>query len=40
LTVLISTVVAAGGRSHWYKGVQLLTVYLIFAILFFLWPGG
>jgi Ca2+:H+ antiporter len=38
-TVLIGTVVASGGRSNWYKGVQLLTVYLIFAILFFLLPG-
>jgi len=33
-------VVASGGRSNWYKGVQLLTIYLIFAILFFLFPGG
>jgi len=40
MTVLISTVVASGGRSNWYKGVQLLTIYLIFAILFFLFPGG
>jgi Ca2+:H+ antiporter len=40
MTVVISTVVASGGRSNWYKGVQLLTVYLIFAFLFFLHPGG
>jgi len=40
MAVLIGTVVASGGRSNWYKGVQLLTVYLIFAILFFLFPGG
>jgi Ca2+:H+ antiporter len=40
MTVLIGTVVASGGRSNWYKGVQLLTVYLIFAILFFLLPEG
>ena len=39
-TVLIGTVVASGGRSNWYKGVQLLTIYLIFAIFFFLLPGG
>lgn len=39
-SVLIGTVVAAGGRSNWYKGVQLLTIYLIFAIFFFLLPGG
>jgi Ca2+:H+ antiporter len=40
MTVMIGTVVASGGRSNWYKGVQLLTVYLIFAFLFFLHPGG
>ncbi len=40
MTVMIGTVVAAGGRSNWFKGVQLLTVYLIFAILFLLFPGG
>jgi Ca2+:H+ antiporter len=39
MTLLITTFVASGGRTNWYKGVQLLTVYLIFAILFFLIPG-
>jgi len=39
MTVLIATFVASGGKTHWYKGVQLLTVYFIFAILFFLIPG-
>jgi len=39
MTVLIATFVASGGKTHWYKGVQLLTVYLIFAILFLLIPG-
>jgi Ca2+:H+ antiporter len=39
MTLLIATFVASGGKTHWYKGVQLLTVYLIFAILFFLMPG-
>ncbi len=39
MTVLIGTVVAGDGRSNWYKGVQLLTIYLIFAILFFMLPG-
>jgi Ca2+:H+ antiporter len=38
-TVLIGAIVAAGGRSNWYKGVQLLTIYLIFATLFFMHPG-
>jgi len=32
-------VVAGDGRSNWYKGIQLLTVYLIFAMLFFMMPG-
>ena len=40
MAVLIGTIVASGGRSNWYKGVQLLTVYLIFTIVFFLFPGG
>jgi len=39
MTVLIATFVASGGKTHWYKGVQLLTVYCIFSILFFLIPG-
>jgi Ca2+:H+ antiporter len=39
MTLLIATFVASGGKTHWYKGVQLLTVYLIFSILFFLIPG-
>jgi Ca2+:H+ antiporter len=39
MALLITTFVVSGGRTNWYKGVQLLTVYLIFAILFFLIPG-
>ena len=39
LSVLIGMIVAGDGRSNWYKGVQLLSVYLIFAILFFMIPG-
>lgn len=39
MSVLIATFVASGGKTHWYKGIQLLTVYLIFAILFYLIPG-
>ena len=38
MTVLIGAIVANDGKSNWYKGVQLLTVYLIFAILFFMMP--
>ncbi len=39
ITILITSYVGSGGKSHWYKGVQLLTVYLIFSLLFFLIPG-
>ena len=37
--LLNATFVASGGKTNWYEGVQLLTIYLIFAILFFLIPG-
>jgi Ca2+:H+ antiporter len=30
--------VAGDGRSNWYKGVQLVTVYAIIAILFYFLP--
>jgi Ca2+:H+ antiporter len=39
MSILIGAIVAGDGRSNWYKGVQLLTIYLIFAILFFMIPG-
>jgi len=39
MSILIATFVSSGGKTHWFKGVQLLTVYLIFSILFFLIPG-
>lgn len=39
MSILIMAFVSSGGKTHWYKGVQLLTVYLIFSILFFLIPG-
>jgi Ca2+:H+ antiporter len=35
---LIATVVAGTGRSNWYKGVQLITVYLIIALMFYFIP--
>ena len=38
LTVLIGTVVAGDGRSNWYKGVQLLVVYLAIALLAYFVP--
>ena len=39
ITIMISAFVGMGGKAHWYKGVQLLTVYSIFAMLFYLIPG-
>jgi Ca2+:H+ antiporter len=39
LSVLITAQVAGDGRSDWLKGLQLLAVYLIFALTFFFLPG-
>jgi Ca2+:H+ antiporter len=39
LSVLIAGQVASDGRSDWLKGVQLLTVYLIFAMTYFFLPS-
>jgi hypothetical protein len=38
LAVIIMRQVAGDGRSDWLKGVQLLAVYLILAVAFFLTP--
>ena len=38
LAVLITGQVAGDGRSDWLKGVQLLAVYLILGLAFFLMP--
>jgi Ca2+:H+ antiporter len=38
LAVLITGQVAGDGRSDWLKGVQLLAVYLILGLAFFLTP--
>ena len=38
LTVLIGAMVAGDGRSNWFKGVQLITVYAMIAILFYFLP--
>jgi Ca2+:H+ antiporter len=38
LSVLIAAVVVSGGSGHWYKGVQLITVYLMIALLLFALP--
>jgi Ca2+:H+ antiporter len=38
LTVLIGAIVASGGSGNWYKGVQLLAVYLMIALLLYFVP--
>jgi len=38
LGVLIAAMVAGDGRSNWFKGVQLITVYLIIAVSLYLIP--
>jgi Ca2+:H+ antiporter len=38
MAVLIGALVAGNGRSNWYKGVQLITVYLIMALMFYFIP--
>lgn len=38
LTVLLGAIVVGDGRSNWYKGVQLVTVYTMIALLFFFIP--
>jgi Ca2+:H+ antiporter len=40
LAVLITGQVASDGRSDWLKGVQLLVVYLVLALTFFLLPSA
>jgi Ca2+:H+ antiporter len=37
--VLLATVVCGDGRSNWYKGVQLVTVYFIIALMFYFLPA-
>jgi Ca2+:H+ antiporter len=38
MAVLICAVVSGDGRSNWYKGVQLITVYIIIALMFYFIP--
>jgi Ca2+:H+ antiporter len=38
LAVLIGAMVAGDGRSNWFKGIQLITVYAMIAILFYFLP--
>jgi Ca2+:H+ antiporter len=38
IAVLIGAFVCGDGQSNWYKGVQLITVYTIIALMFYLVP--
>ena len=40
LSAIITAQVAGDGRSDWLKGLQLLAVYLIFALTFFFLPAA
>jgi Ca2+:H+ antiporter len=39
LSVLVGAIVAGDGRSNWYKGVQLMLMYAMIAILFYFLPA-
>lgn len=39
LTVILGAVIAGDGRSNWYKGVQLLIVYVIMAMMLYFMPA-
>jgi Ca2+:H+ antiporter len=39
LGALIGTVVCGDGRTNWFKGAQLITVYLIIAMMFYFMPA-
>jgi Ca2+:H+ antiporter len=38
MAVLIGAMVCGDGQSNWYKGVQLITVYAMIALMFYLIP--
>jgi Ca2+:H+ antiporter len=38
LAVILATIVAGDGRSNWYKGVQLIIVYLIMGMMLYFMP--
>jgi Ca2+:H+ antiporter len=40
LGVFIGAIVSGDGQSNWFKGVQLMTIYVIFALLFYFVPAG
>ena len=40
LGVFIGAIVSGDGQSNWFKGVQLITIYVIFALMFYFVPVG
>jgi Ca2+:H+ antiporter len=38
MAVLLTAVLAGDGRSNWFKGIQLITLYLLIALLFYFIP--
>jgi Ca2+:H+ antiporter len=38
IAVLIGAIISGDGQSNWYKGVQLITIYSIIALMFYLMP--
>jgi Ca2+:H+ antiporter len=40
LAILVGIIVASDGRSHWFKGVQLITLYLVIAMMFYFLPAA
>ncbi len=40
LAVLLGTIVCGDGQSNWYKGVQLITIYAIIAMMFYFIPDA
>jgi Ca2+:H+ antiporter len=38
LGVIVATVVCGDGRSNWFKGIQLVTLYAIIALMFYFLP--
>ena len=38
IAVMIGSLVCGDGQSNWYKGIQLITVYAIIALMFYFIP--
>jgi Ca2+:H+ antiporter len=38
--VIIGAMVYGDGQANWFKGVQLITIYLIIAMMFYFMPGA